>query len=215
MSTATTSLVGQLNTALESVIRLCGDTNGDVMAQTRIEFDKLRGPVFADEDLWEIRTRSFLQWFVIERRDRQTATTPLERAIKDCQEDDDRLELLEAWRRSYRCLIEINDISSGQTSVVDLLGDAHIVVDELRRLPGVSIGDIAECRLVTHGERIHFGGWFLWHPSATRVPLLAQIEAAKTEGLEREPILDRLSSLLVRSLRYSHVPVAKVYAQPL
>lgn len=206
MSQSAASLAG----ALEDVIAACGD-DGAAMAAAREGFDAARGPVFEDEDLWETRTRTFLEWYAIERANPDTGLTPVQAAI-EIETDPERRAALQAWARSFRCLAEVVGLESGRVTVVDLVGGAHIAVDERRGLPGVSTGDIAECRVVAHAGEIHFGNAFLWHPEGTRAPLLTHIGSMRTGGRSREDILDFVANLRVRAVRYSHVPAAKVYA---
>jgi len=215
---------GLLAEVLDSVIRQCGEREPDAMAEARQDMDRRRGPVFEDEHLWETRTRAFLEWFAIERRAGEL--TPIERALASASPSDSSSSSLSsdaesprvaaallAWHRSYRILAEVAELSDGQVLLIDLLGGATIPVDERRGLPGVSTGDIAECRVVAFEGEIHFGGWSLGHPEGTRGPLLEHIAVMGEAGREREEILDFAASLRVRSLRYSHVPAPRVYGQ--
>ena len=180
------------------------------MADSRSHYDQRRGPVFEDEELWETRTRAFLEWFAIEVAGNDG--TAVARAIQGEQDPRTRQALL-AWSRSYRCLAEVVELRNDKVVLIDLIGGAHIPVDERRGLAGVSTGDIAEIRIVAFEQEIHFGGWFLWHPEGTRAQLLTHLERMRSADMSREEILDFVASLRVRSLRYSHVPAARVYAQ--
>lgn len=199
-----------LTAVLDEIFERCGQTQSEAMAAARADFDERRGRVFEDEDEWEARTRMFLEWFAVDRLDPETGQTPAAAAALR-EPDPRRRAALEAWSRSYRCLGEISELAEGRVHIVDLVGGAHIAIDEQRGLPGVEVGDIAELRVVAFEGQIRFGGAFLWHPAGVRRPLIARVEQMRQAGASREEILDFASSLKVKSARYKHVPAAKVY----
>lgn len=214
MSDDDASPASLLVSVFDEVLERCGEVESDeVMAAVRAEFDERRGRVFEDEPEWETRTRMFLEWFAIERRDPRRGATPVA-AAWEVEADPRRRAALAAWGRSFRCLAEFVSLSGGAIEIVDLLGGAHIEIDERRGLPGVEVGDIAEVRVVAFEDRVRFGAAFLWHPPGIRRPLVAHVDAMRAAGSSRESILDFASSLKVRSLRYKHVPPVKVYESP-
>lgn len=200
-----------LATVLEDLLQGLGRaTDSEEIVAERAAFDERRGRVHEEDDLWEARTRAFLDWYAIERPDPSTGISPVSRA-REASTDPRRKAALTAWERSYRCIAEVVELGSRVVSFVDLIGGAHISVDERRGLPGVSPGDIAELRVLAFEGRIHFGSAFLWHPAGTRGPLMDRIAAMSAAGASREQIADFAAKLYVRSLRYGHLPPSKVY----
>ena len=195
---------------LESLIERCGEGDTAAMGAARVEFDERRGRVFEDEEEWEARTAIFLEYFAVERADPETGESPAVAAARAATDDREREALL-ALSRSYRCLGEVIEIAEGRVVFADAIGGAHIEITERRGLPGVSVGDVAEIRVVAFEGAVHFGSQILWHPPGTRDPLLAHVEALLDAGHDRESICDFAASLKIRSLRYGHLEPAAVY----
>lgn len=195
---------------LESLIERLSDGSAAAMAAARAEFDERRGPVFEDEDEWEIRTAIFLEVYALERINPATGQSPAAAAAREAAGERERQALM-ALSRSYRCLAEILAIEDGRVTIADAIGGAHIEIAERRGMPGVSVGDVAELRVIAFEQAVHFGSQILWHPHGTRAPLLAHVEALVAAGHDREAICDFAASLKVRSLRYGHLEPAAVY----
>ncbi len=186
-----------------------GELEPEAVAARR-EFEARAGRVFEEDEFYEARTAAFLEWYVTERPLSMTGKTPAAERL-GVEEDPERRAALKAWALSHRSLFEVAAVEEGAVRVVDLLGGAHVRVDERRKLAGVTAGDLVEARLVAHEERIHFGRTFLFHPRGAREAILSHARRLRAEGRTRADVVDHVASLRVRAERYSHVAPERVY----
>jgi hypothetical protein len=125
--------------------------------------------------------------------------------------DERRARAIAAWLTSYRSLWAVEKLGVGHVDLFDLLGGAHLRITEPRGLHGVSVGEVAELRVLGFEGELWFGRAFLFHPRGTRDALLEQARAITAAGGDRRAVLDRAASLRVKGLRYKHVPAARLY----
>ena len=100
-------------------------------------------------------------------------------------------------------------------NLFDLLGGAHVRVTEPRELHGVSVGEVAELRVIGFAERVWFGRAILYHPRGTRDALVEQARRVNAAGGDRIAVLDHAAQLRARVLRYRHVPAPRLYERGL
>jgi hypothetical protein len=182
------------------------------LALARDDYEARRGRVRQDEELWEVWTQIFLEWFALEWRGagQGDAAPPAARAL--ARELDGRTRsALEAWLRSQRALVEVIALRPGVVRVRDLLRGGLFEVAEQRSLHGVGTGDIAEVRLIGFDGRVRFGRTFLFHPSGTRAALGEQVEQRLAQGTSPEAVLDHVAALRLRTERYRHVDPVRLY----
>jgi hypothetical protein len=216
MKTVTDSVVAAasgpaavLHQALDDLIEGFGDDDSAArLAQVRRDFDDRRGRVFEDEELWEPWTQAFLEWFVLERADGELS--PAAAALVDCR-DPDRAAALRALCTSHRSLFEIRALRPGSVDLEDLLGGTLFRVAEPRALHGVSVGDVAELRLVGFRDAVWFGRTFCYHPAGTRAAIESHARRIRASGGERREVIDFVASLRIKCERYRHVSPVKVY----
>jgi hypothetical protein len=182
------------------------------LAEAREDYQARRGRVREDEELWELWSQIFLEWFALEWRGGGGAgeQPPAARALAAAPDDRTR-GALRAWLRSQRALVEMVSMRPGAVRVRDLLRGGLFDVTEQRSLHGVDAGDIAEVRLLGWGDRVRFGRTFLFHPSGTRAVLADQVEQRRAQGASPEAILDHCAQLRLRTERYRHVDPVRLY----
>lgn len=199
----------------EIIERFGGAAHTGVITAARQEYDARRGRVFEDEALWEAWTQAFLEWYVLERplpeaQGRPAAVQVLEDARR--QGDAARAAAARAWLVSHRSLFEVRALAAGRVELHDLIGGAQFSVCEPRAIVGVSVGDVAEMRLIGFAGEVLFGRTFCYHPSGTRDAIAAQVRDLRAQGGSRQDIVDFCASLRIRCQRYRHVPPARIYA---
>lgn len=178
------------------------------LADARQGYDERRGRVFEDEELWESWTQAFLEWFALERASSSGAPPPAAEAMA---RGDDDAPALRALCTSHRSLFEILELRPGAVELRDLLGGGVFQVDEPRALHGVSVGDVAELRLIGFRGQVLFGRTFCYHPTGTRDAITDHARRLRAGGTDRRQIMDFCASLRVRCTRYRHVSAVKVY----
>jgi hypothetical protein len=180
------------------------------VSRAREVYESRRGLVREDEELWDLWSQIFVEWFAVEWTGGEDARPPAARML-DAAPEDRESATLRAWLRSQRALVEILSMRPGVVRVRDLLRGGMFEVAENRSLHGVDAGDIAEVRLVGFDGRVRFGRTFLFHPSGTRAVIEEQVAQRLAQGLSPEDILDHCAQLRLRTERYRHVDPVRVY----
>jgi hypothetical protein len=80
---------------------------------------------------------------------------------------------------------------------------------------GVSVGDVAELRVIGFDGDVVFGRTFIFHPHGTRDAILAHARRIIGAGGDRRAVLDHAAALRVKVEHYRHMPAARVYELPL
>ncbi len=195
---------------LDDMIELYGsDDYVDDIARARREYDDRRGRVFEDEELWELWTQGFLEWYVVEGV--TGATPPALAYLAERANDARRQAAVRAWLTSYRSLFEVRTLKEGQVELFDLLGGGIFSVAEPRAMHGVSIGHVAEMRVVGFEGDVLFGRTFCFHPEGTGQAILKHARRIYQQGGDRRDVIDYCASLRIRCERYRHVSPARIY----
>lgn len=184
-------------------------------ATARREYEERRGKVHQDDELWEAWSDAFVEWFVVERAGAQgvppAALTYRELAQSDAPGDRAKLPVIAALVTSQRSLFEVRALAKGHVELLDLLGGATFVVDEMRALHGVELGDVAELRLVGVNGEVRFGRTFVYHPKTARAAIVERARAMLGKGVARRDVVDHIAHLRVQVTRYRHMAPARVY----
>lgn len=206
-------MAASLHLAFDGMVaRFAGEDAASQVARAHEEYESRTGRVFAEDDLYDARAASFLEWYLIERPfvesgDRAPVALALESAGAG-----EQARALFAWATSHTSLFQLVRVSSGRVLLDDLLGGGRFVVDERRQLPGVYAGDIVEARLLGWQGSVLFGNTFLYHPAKARAAILAHAERIKRQGGSRKNVIDHIAALRIRAERYRHLPSEHVYA---
>ncbi|WP_428264195.1 hypothetical protein [Haliangium sp.] len=200
----------------DMIDRFGGDTYTEQITSARQVYDQRRGRVFEDEPLWETWTQAFLEWYVTEHPmagDPGTRPPAAEIALEARRAGDHRREAAaQAWLCSHRSLFEVRGLRGGRVTVVDLVGGGQFSVREERALAGVSVGDVAELRLVGFEDEVVFGRTFCFHPAGTRDAITAHVHRMRASHASRPDMVDFCASLRIRCERYRHVSPPRIYA---
>ncbi len=201
----------ELGEALDFLIqRWGGGEHTAEIARAREDHGERTGRVFEDDELYELRTIAFLEWYVLERPLDGEGVPPVVAALRA----DPSSARAGAWRalaRSHRSLFAIDELEEGRVLLTDLLGGGRFTVAERRRLHGVSVGDVVTARLVGWRDQVLFGRTFCYHPAGARDAIISHCRRIRSAGGTRADAIDYIASLRVRADRYKHVSPARVY----
>ncbi len=201
-----------LGEVLDAVVAAHTGDDAGVVAARKV-FEERRGRVFEDEELWEVWSAGFVEWLVTEHVAAGQALPRAAAAMAAAADAGDtrRAAAIRSWLTSHRSLWSVEKLGDGFVDLFDLLGGAHVRVVEPRALHGVSIGEVAELRVIGFEGEVLFGRAFLFHPRGTRDALLEQARAITADGGDRRAVLDHAALLRTKVLRYRHVPAARLY----
>lgn len=188
----------------------------DAAGRARRDYEERRGKVHQDDELWEAWSAAFVEWFVVERVDRDGdgsgRAVPLAAAsYRELAPGDARGAVMRALVTSQRSLFEVRAIRRDRVELLDLLGGAEVHVVEQRALHGVEIGDVAELRLVGVGGEVRFGRTFIYHPRAARDAIVDRARAMFAAGASRRDVIDQIAHVRTQLARYRHMSPARLY----
>ncbi len=182
------------------------------IAAAREEYFTLSGKVFEDDtEVFEARSLSFLEWYVIERR-LQDGPPPVIRALEQFGEAAPRTSrALARIATSHRSLFDIAEVEGNRVELEDVLGGARFSVVERRSTVGFEVGALLEARIIWEGEEAIFGKTFLCHPKDARLEVLDLVDSALLGNVSRDDIMFRLARLYLRWHRHGHVNAGRIY----
>ena len=208
------SPIAFLYRAFDDMLAALGDSAHTAkLAEARRLYEDRRGRVFEDEPLWEKWSQAFLEWYALERRGQETArgANYLVELASSGRAAARHIAALNAWLSSHRSLFEVRALRAGRVELLDILGGGWFAVAEQRSMVGVSVGDVAELRLVGFEGDVRFGRTFLFHPPDTREAIIAHADKMRAQGLSRFDVIEFCASLRIRCERYRHVSPRRVY----
>lgn len=184
------------------------------IAAAREEYFTRSGKVFEDDaEVYEARTLSFLEWYVIERPllSGQPPIVDTLQKMGDESPPAGRAEALASLASSHRSVFDIADVDGNVIELEDVLGGARFRVIERRGTVGFEVGALVEARVVWDGTQAIFGKTFLFHPREARTEILDFVDEAITEGKDRSEIMFHLARLYLRWHRHGHSNAARIY----
>jgi hypothetical protein len=188
--------------------------HGEV-SSAREDYFTRSGKVFEDDaEVYEARTLSFLEWYVIERPLAQ-GLPPVVDALQEQATATPagirRAEALACLASSHRSLFDIAHVDDYVVELEDVLGGARFRVSERRSTIGFEVGSLLEARLVWDGEQPVFTKTFLFHPRDARTQTLDIVDGALAAGTDRDEIMFHLAQLYLRWHRHGHTNAARIY----
>lgn len=201
-----------LSDVLDRVVAAHTRDDTQVVAARRL-YEERRGRVFEDEELWEVWSAGFVEWFVTEHVATGQALPLAAATLASARLAGDTrcVAAIRSWLTSHRSLWSVEKLGDGFVDLFDLLGGAHVRVAEPRALHGVAVGEVAELRVVGFEGEVLFGRAFLFHPRGTRDALIERARVITSAGGDRRAVLDHAALLRTNVLRYRHVSPARLY----
>jgi hypothetical protein len=188
--------------------------HGEV-SSAREDYFTRSGKVFEDDaEVYEARTLSFLEWYVIERPLAQGLPPVVDALQKQATATPTgirRAEALACLASSHRSLFDIAHVDDNVVELEDVLGGARFRVSERRSTIGFEVGSLLEARLVWDGEQPVFTKTFLFHPRDARTQTLDIVDGALAAGTDRDEIMFHLAQLYLRWHRHGHTNAARIY----
>lgn len=180
---------GRLARVLDDLIATHAVGAADVAA-ARAVYEARRGKVHDDAPAWERWSAAFVEWFVVERV-APGARRPVAAASLGRPGADDTA--IRALCTSLRSLFEVVALERGAARLLDLLGGGEFEVAEPRALLGVTVGDVAELRLVGLDDRVVFARTFIFHPKLVRDTIVDHARALLAGGADRRDVIDAMA----------------------
>lgn len=207
--------------AYEELVRYASTgPHAHALSNAKEEYIAQTGELFESDPSFERRLSLFLEWYVLDRRNKTTDTKRLvESYLEDCLRDDASSELivgLTALVHARASLFEFRRQKGEFLQVVDLLTGEKLEVLERRHALGLAARDIFEARLVPYDDRYRFTENSAYFPVEVRTHLLhaARLFRKKRDASsdDRVRLLHQLAYSRNRAERYRHVPATQIFA---
>jgi hypothetical protein len=181
----------------------------------REEYFTRSGKVFEDDaEVFEGRTLSFLEWYVLERplaKGLPPVVDALQKHATATPADVERGEALACLASSHRSLFDIAHVDDTMVELEDVLEGARFRVSERRSTIGFEVGTLVEARLVWDGQQSVFAKTFLFHPRDARTEILDVVDGSLAAGTDRDEIMFHLAQLYLRWHRHGHTSAGRIY----
>jgi hypothetical protein len=180
-----------INQLIEEITR---DHQPDDIYQAKKDFQKISGELFEDDKSYESRMGAFLEWYTFDRICPESATTPLQRYLKNTSITPESRELAEAISQSIHALFIAKKIKNDCVIVVDIMDNEKYQVLENDGSILFNADDLFEGRLIPYNGQYYFTDHFCYHPKPTVGFILSKIKSMKTsekEALAKERHLQK------------------------
>lgn len=184
--------------------------------RARSEYDRWRGRVFEDDELYPTHIATFLEWFVIERV-AAAGLTPIVSALLAGEVDPPAAQLARALACSHRSLFEVREVRAGALWLTDLIGGGRWrcggVGAPAEPLLLVSPGELMEARLVPWRGGIALGPVALFHPAGARRAIHELLARRRAAGRLDGAVLGLLAEMYLRWGRVRNIAVERIYSE--
>ena len=191
------------------------------IARARAEFDRQRGAVCDDEELYETHVGAFLEWYCLERP-LKGGEPPVTLRLRELLgnraregEVSDESRILMALATAGHSVFEVLHTrlsQAGCTRLLDLPGGGVWRVQNGRIGTGIlARGDIFEARLVPWEGEVRLGPVLVFHPRGARESIHRVLGELRAQGAQRE-MAQRLAAMRLQHDRCRNIPMDRIYA---
>jgi len=177
------------------------------IARAREEFDRQRGRVFDDEELFADHMAAFLERYTLERPLPDGQPPVIVELARSGQTDP----LLLALARSQRGLFELLDLVPRGLLLADLIGGGRWRVERDAPRDGLKPGEIFEGRLIPWAGRVELGPVTCWHPREAAGWIHQIVRQAAESGRLGPRLIDELSMMRLKHSRFRNIAISRIY----
>jgi hypothetical protein len=183
----------------------------DLLA-AKAEYFKLTGEVFEDDQMFELRMASFLDYYLFDRKSPLTGKTPAEELLEQKHAGADG-PLYRPFTETVHGLFEVRKIGKGVVRLRELFSEKDFEVTERRQMVGLEKGDILEARLIPHSGHLLFSHAFCYHPRVAAKAIKKEVKRRKKHEPNRaaRELTWEAARRAVKVERYKQVPVERIY----
>ena len=200
------------------VAEFTNDAHLDEVTRAKLEYFQRTGEVHDDDECYEHRMASFVDWYLFDRRLPGNSHTPVMRFLADHVDElsKEEAEVFRGFADTRHSLFRVLKVADAGVRLYDLIDEEKVDVDRRRSIAGVMKGDIFEARLIPFEKRLHFSKGFCFHPREAEALILKRVKKSKRDGFpERNDLLHLLAFLRLRMERYRNVGWDRIYAEGL
>ncbi|MBN2716695.1 MAG: hypothetical protein JXX14_12655 [Deltaproteobacteria bacterium] len=181
----------------------------------REEFHRLTGEFEEGEPWFETRMTMFMDWYLLERKDK-SGHTPVAKyliAHGDNLSDDD-LRSFQNLNVSMRSTFQIQKMSGDILLLEDLILGGQWKAHWILPFAGLKVDDIFNSRIILADSEIEVGRGAVLHPTDAHEALFDIVDRARREHMPLSQTVCHLDKVKLKLDRYSNVKIRHVYKYP-
>lgn len=186
----------------------------DLLA-AKAEYLRLTGEVFEDDQIFELRMASFLDYYLYDRVSPVSQLTPAaelyqERLRAGAAEEANALR---CFTETVHGLFEVRKLGKGTVLLRELFSGKDFDVTERRHVAGLEKGDVLEARLIPFAGHLLFSSAFCFHPRVALKSIKAEVKRRKKKEPDRPPVelVWECARRAVKVERYRQIAIERIY----
>ncbi|MBN2801889.1 MAG: hypothetical protein JXR91_02225, partial [Deltaproteobacteria bacterium] len=181
----------------------------------REQFFKFTGKFDESEPWFEVRMSMFMDWYLLDRKDRSNLT-PVERYIlnNSGNEDPETMEQLRYFLSTQRSVFRIEKIDGVNVMLKDLIRGGLWLTEWTLPIAGLQTDRIINTRIIYSKGTVFAGRGAVLHPREAKESILSIIDRALAEHMPPEHITSYMDKINLKLNRYSNVKIKHVYQYP-
>jgi hypothetical protein len=185
------------------------------LLEAKAEYFQLTGEVFEDDQVFEARMASFLDYYLFDRPSKESGKTPAQELYEEMErtQPGEEAASFRAFTETVHGLFEVRRLKKDEVRLRDLFSGKDYDVTERRQLVGLEKGDILEARLIPFAGHLWFSAAFVYHPRAACKQILKEVKRRKKKEPDRPPkeMAWECSKRALKVERYKQIAIEKIY----
>jgi len=168
-----------LQDSVEKVIEFAtGPYCADEINDAKAEYSEILGDIFADDESFDSRMASFLEWYVFDRNLKATGSPPIAAYIKHHAKDssEETQTFYSCFEKNVHGLFLVKKPMKGSVIAINLFDKIKYKVEEPQSELVFRKNDIFEGRAIPFADGYQFTGTYCFHPQQTSKFIKNQIE---------------------------------------
>jgi hypothetical protein len=186
----------------------------DLLA-AKAEYLRLTGEVFEDDQLFELRMASFLDYYLYDRVSPVSGKTPAAELyeLRLGSAPPEEANAFRCFTETVHGLFEVRKLGKGLVRLRELHSGKDFDVTERRHMVGLETGDVLEARLIPFAGHLLFSSAFCFHPRVVVKAIKAEAKRRKKKEPERSPteMVWECARRAVKAERYKQISVERIY----
>ncbi len=200
---------------LEPVVEMfsTGDYYNELF-KAKQEFFERAGVVYEDDQEFENRMNTFMDWYTFDREMPGIDLPPIKYYYR--QESDklpvEESQIYKDFCNTVHSIFYLSKVSGKNVYVKDLFSKKNHEVRESEINAGFMPGDIFESRLVPFKGSFEFSKGFCFHPVEMEKFIMGEINKVKNQDKERQTkLILQLAGMKLKWTRYQHINIKHIY----
>lgn len=182
--------------------------------QAKQEYFERAGVVYEDDNEFENRMCTFMDWYAFDRELPSIDLPPIKyyfRKNKDLFSSEE-LNIYKDFCNTIHSIFYLRKISGGTIYLKDLFSKKNHEVKDTEINMGFVSGDIFEARLIPFKGVFEFSKGFCFHPVEMEKFIMGEIKKVRYQDRSRQTkLILQLAAMKLKHMRYQHINIKHIY----